>query len=72
MQVWPNLGLHYASQAKIASLLQRDDEAIKASQAAVRILQCTHAGSNVLQEQVQLLHSLQQEKDTRHPELDKR
>ena len=65
MQVWPNLGLHYASVAKIASLLEQDVTAIKASQAAADILQYTHPESLVLQEQWQLLCNLQREKGLR-------
>ena len=68
IQVWPTLGLHYASVAKMASLLEQDVTAIKASQAAADILQYTHPESPVLREQWQLLYNLQREKGFKsHP-----
>ena len=70
MQVWPTLGLHHASVAKIASLLEQDVTALKASQAAADILQYTHPESPVLQEQWQLLYNLQREKDSRSDALE--
>ncbi len=62
--MWPNLGLHYASVAKIASLLEQDDMAIQASQAAAGILRYTHSDSGILQEQLQLLYNLQNARNT--------
>ena len=68
--MWPTLGLHYASVAKIASLLEQDVTAIKASQAAADILQYTHPKSPVLREQWQLLYNLQREKGSRSDALE--
>ena len=58
MQVWPNTGLHFASVAKLASLLGKDDMALQASQAAIDILKITHPDGDSLNEQLQMRHAL--------------
>ena len=58
LQVWPNMGLHQACIAKLASLLEHDCTALQAVQAAVDILQYTHPDSNILQQQLRLRHDL--------------
>ena len=46
MQVWPNLGLHYASLAKLEHLLGgRPQQAQHAAQRALAILSKTHGGA---------------------------
>ena len=69
-QVWPNLGIHYASVAKIASLLEEDDMAVQASQAAAGILKDTHPDSSILQEQLQLAYNLQNAMNSSNNELE--
>lgn len=56
MQVWPNLGLHLATLAKIAALLEQDEEAAKQAEAAASTLCITHPESPILQEMLQLWH----------------
>lgn len=52
------MGLHQASIAKLASLLERDDTALRATQAAVDTLKYTHPDSSILQHQLHLRHAL--------------
>jgi hypothetical protein len=62
LQVWPNLGLHYALTAKLAMFLQQPGTAAAAAGAAAGILQVTHPGSSpVLAEVMQLRCEAQQE-----------
>jgi len=69
MQVWPNLGLHHASVAKIASLLKQDDTATEACKAAVEIMRYTLPVSSILQEQLQLMYNLQNVRDSTQHQL---
>ena len=52
------MGLHQASIGKLASLVEHDDEALRAIQAAVDILKHTHPDSSILQQQLNLRHAL--------------
>ncbi len=70
MQVWPNLGLHHACVAKIASLLKQDDTAMEACKAAVDIMRYTHPDSSTLREQLQLMYNLQNVKDSTQHQLE--
>lgn len=42
--IWPNLGLHYATLAKLASFLEQPKEAMAAAEKAMRVLSITHSG----------------------------
>ncbi|EIE20303.1 hypothetical protein COCSUDRAFT_48675 [Coccomyxa subellipsoidea C-169] len=55
-KVWPNLGLHLATLAKIAALLEQDEEAAKQAEAAASTLRITHPESPILQEMLRLWH----------------
>jgi len=55
-QVWPNLGLHLATLAKIAALLEQNQEAASHAKAAALILRITHPDGQALQEMLQLWH----------------
>lgn len=62
MQVWPNLGLHYALVAKLAMYLEQPSLAADAASAAMNILQITHSGTSpVLQEVMHVMYGAQQE-----------
>lgn len=61
LQVWPDLGLHWASMAKLASVLGRDAEAAAAAEAACRVLTLTHGGGRVVNEMMHLRHELGQQ-----------
>jgi hypothetical protein len=51
LQVWPNLGLHYAMLAKLQMFLEQPAAAAQAAEAAAAILRVTHGSSSpVLQE----------------------
>jgi hypothetical protein len=51
LQVWPNMGLHYATLAKLEMLLEQPAAAARAAEAAAAILRVTHGGGcSVLQE----------------------
>jgi hypothetical protein len=51
LQVWPNLGLHYALLAKLKMLLEQPAAAAEAAEQALAVLRVTHGGSSsVLQE----------------------
>ena len=52
MQVWPNLGLHYALQAKLEMLLEQPAAAAAASEAALAILRVTHGSSSAVLHEV--------------------
>lgn len=43
-RVWPLLGLHHATHAKLAMLLEQPHEALAAADKALKILCITHAG----------------------------
>lgn len=63
-QVSPNLGLHYATLAKLELLLQQAGPALAAARASEGILHVTHAGSDggdVLQQVQRLVWEAQQE-----------
>lgn len=59
--MWPDLGLHWASIAKLGSVLGRDTEAAAAAEAACRVLTLTHGGGRVLCEMMQLRRELEQQ-----------
>ena len=50
VQVWPNMGLHYAMLAKIAAFLEHDASAADFASKALHQLQYTHANSKVFEE----------------------
>ena len=54
--MWPNLGLHLATVAKIAALLEFLDEAATHAEAAADILRITHPESQIVQDMLQLRH----------------
>ena len=58
VQVWPDLGLHWASMAKLSSVLEHDSEAAAAAEAACRVLTVTHGGGRVVNEMMQLRHEI--------------
>lgn len=60
-QVWPDLGLHWASMAKLSSVLGHDSEAATAAEAACRVLSITHGGGRVVNEMMQLRHEIGQQ-----------
>lgn len=62
IQVWPNLGLHYALVAKLALYLQQPAAAAQAATAAGEVLKITHTGSSqVLHEVIGIGYEAQQE-----------
>ena len=52
------MGLHQASIGKLASLLEHDDVALQAIEAAVDVLKYTHPDGSILQQQLHLRHAL--------------
>lgn len=56
MQVWPNLGLHYAMVAKLEMYLEQPGAAVPAAEAAAAILQITHSRSSSVLEEVSRTH----------------
>jgi hypothetical protein len=48
VQVWPTLGLHFATLCKLENLLGHVKEAVVASDAAVAVLQITHPETTVI------------------------
>jgi SET and MYND domain-containing protein len=61
-QVWPNLGLHYATLAKLEVLLEHPAAAAAAAEAAAGILRATHDGSSsVMREVLQTRYEAGQE-----------
>jgi hypothetical protein len=62
VQVWPNLGLHYAMLAKLEMLLEQPAAAAQAAEAAAAILRITHgSGAAVLQEVARTRYEAEQE-----------
>ncbi|CAL8470855.1 g10397 [Coccomyxa elongata] len=55
-KVWPNLGLHLATLAKIAALLDHFDEAATHAEAAAAILRITHPEGQIVQDMLRLWH----------------
>ncbi len=63
-QVWPNLGLHWASIAKLAHFMgSRPQQAQRAAQRALAILGCTHgtSGGGVAEDMRRVLFEAGQE-----------
>ena len=60
MQVYPNLGMHWAARAKLESYLDcsPDEEMLQHVSKAIASLQCTHAGTQTLQELMRLQYDL--------------
>lgn len=50
------MGLHLATLAKIAALLEQDDDAARHAESACVILRFTHPESPILQEMLRLWH----------------
>ena len=50
------MGLHLATLAKIAALLEQDDDAARHAESACAILRFTHPESPILQEMLSLWH----------------
>ena len=50
------MGLHLATLAKIAALLEQDEEAARHAEAASAMLRITHPESPTLQEMLRLWH----------------
>ena len=61
LQVWPNLGLHVAAQAKLEMLLEQPANAINSAAAAMKVLQVTHPGAGVVQQVLHVGYEAQQE-----------
>lgn len=61
LQVWPVLGLHLAAQAKLEMLLEHPAAAAKTAAAAMKVLQVTHPGSDVVQQVLHVGYEARQE-----------
>lgn len=53
------MGLLWAHIAKVAAVLERDDEAAAAAEAAARILQTTNGDCDVVHDMLRLRHDLE-------------
>lgn len=57
-QPWPELGLLWAHIAKVAAVLDRDDEAAAAAETAAQIMQITSGDCDVVHEMLRLRHDI--------------
>ena len=57
-QVWPYLGLHLATVAKTAALLEQPEEAAGAAREAAKILQYTHPDSQIQEHMLLILQDM--------------
>ncbi len=59
LQPWPDLGLLHAHIAKAAAVVERDDEAATAAEAAASILRITNGDCDVVQDMLRLRHDIE-------------
>lgn len=61
LQVWPNLGLHYATLAKLEMFLEHPAHALEAANNALECIKVTDSDSSVIQDVLRVRYEAQAE-----------